>query len=125
MTTLMSYYYAINNIWLWANLFLVLPFVIACIHRFKNQSLKKELWTDHLCRLGLAFTLLVYAVDCIVKYIVDGDKSICQKCLFIHHIASFFIILPLITNKYMPWWVNPIGFLHGIIVFFPDVLYFQ
>jgi hypothetical protein len=93
-------------------------FYTPAIKRFKNQSLDTHLWTDHLCRFGLAFTLVVYTADCIVKYIVDGDQSIPQKALFIHHIASFFIIMPIITNKYIPWWVNPIGFLHGIIVFF-------
>jgi hypothetical protein len=121
----MDCYYAINVVWLWANLFLFFPFLFACFKRFRNQSLEKPLWTDHLCRFGLAFTLIVYTADCIVKYIVDGDQSIPQKCLFIHHIASFFIIMPIICNRSIPWWVNPIGFLHGIIVFFPDLPYFQ
>ena len=121
----MQCYYGINIVWLWSNLILFFPFLYACVKRFRNQALDKSLWTDHLTRIGLAFTLVVYAADCIVKYIVDGDLSIPQKCLLIHHIASFFIIVPIITNKYIPWWVNPIGFLHGIIVFLPDLPLFQ
>jgi hypothetical protein len=37
-----------------------------------------------------------------------------------HHIASFFVIGPLILNEYIPWWVNPVGFVHGWIVYFDD-----
>lgn len=125
MRTIMDYYYGINNVWLWSNLFLIPPFIYACYKRFRNQSFSVSLWTDHLSRFGLAFTLLIYIFDSTIKYIADGDQSICQKTLLIHHIASFFIILPIIMNSYIPWWVNPIGFLHGIIVFFPDLPHFQ
>lgn len=46
------------------------------------------------------------------------------------------MIIPFIINKYVPWWTNPIGFMHGFLVFFPEaevlnyiyavaVIYFQ
>ena len=28
---------------------------------------------------------------------------------------------PLIINRYIPWWVNPIGFMHGFSVKFPEL----
>jgi hypothetical protein len=26
----------------------------------------------------------------------------------------------LVLNNYIPWWANPIGFLHGFLIFFPS-----
>jgi len=51
---------------------------------------------------------------------VDGGELICQKGFFIHHVSSLFVIPPLIFNDYIPWWANPIGFLHGFLIFFPE-----
>lgn len=51
---------------------------------------------------------------------IDGGDTICQKSFFIHHIASLFVISPLFLNEYIPWWANPIGFLHGFCIWFPD-----
>ena len=28
---------------------------------------------------------------------------------------------PIIFNSYVPWWVNPIGFLHGLVMNYPDI----
>jgi hypothetical protein len=117
---IMPLYYAINNFWIWFNLFVIAPFFIAFLFRLRNQSLSKYLWTDHLARFGLIMTLAFYLADMFVKGYVDGTESICQKAVIIHHVASFFIILPLVINSYIPWWVNPIGFIHGWIVFFDD-----
>jgi hypothetical protein len=117
---IMALYYAINHFWIWFNLFVIAPFLIAFVFRLRNQSLSTQLWTDHLARLGLVATLLFYLVDTIVKGYVDGTETICQKALIIHHTASFFIIIPLVINDYIPWWVNPIGFIHGWIVFFDN-----
>lgn len=117
---IMTVYFAINHFWIWFNLFAVVPFVVAFIFRLRNQSMDKNLSTDHLARFGLIITLVFYLVDSLVKGYVDGTESICQKAMLIHHVASFFIIIPLVINSYIPWWVNPIGFIHGWIVFFDD-----
>jgi hypothetical protein len=117
---IMPIYYVINHFWIWFNLFVILPFLIAFVCRIRNPSFSKPLWTDNLSRLGLALTLIFYAIDTAVKSYVDGTESICQKAVIMHHIASFFIMGPLIINSYVPWWVNPVGFVHGYIVFFDD-----
>lgn len=117
---IMTIYYSINFFWIWFNLFVILPFLIAFIFRLRNPSMKKKLWTDHLSRLSLTITLIFYAIDTTVKTYVDGTDSICEKAVIIHHLASFFIMGPLIINEYIPWWVNPVGFIHGYIVFFDD-----
>lgn len=116
----MTLYYSINFFWIWFNLFVIAPFFIAFIFRIRNPSLKEKLWTDHLSRTSLTATLIFYAIDTMVKAYVDGTDSICEKAVTIHHMASFFIIGPLILNEYIPWWVNPVGFIHGYIVFFDD-----
>lgn len=116
----MDLYYAINYFWIWFNLFVILPFFIACVCRYLNVSRSKYLWTDHLSRIGLTITLMFYVIDTAVKSYVDGTDTICQKAVIMHHIASFFIIGPLILNEYIPWWVNPVGFVHGYIVFWDD-----
>jgi hypothetical protein len=118
--SIMTVYYALNNFWIWFNLFVIAPFFVAFVFRFRNQSLSKYLWTDHLARAGLALALAFYLADTFVKGYVDGIESICQKAIMVHHVASFFIIGPLVINSYIPWWVNPIGFIHGWIVFFDD-----
>jgi hypothetical protein len=114
------HYYNANNVWVSTNLVVIMPFVIACICRFRNIDVNKKLWTDHLSRVSLFLTCLFYLYDMPVKYVQDGADSICQKSFFIHHIASLFIIPPIILNEYVPWWANPIGFLHGFCIWFPD-----
>lgn len=114
------HYYNSNNIWVYGNLVLILPFVIACVARYMNTDINKPLWTDHLSRVFLVFTWLFYIYDIPIKYVIDGGDTICQKSFFIHHIASLFIIPPLFLNSYIPWWANPIGFLHGFCIWFPE-----
>ncbi len=116
----MDHYYLANNFWINFNLFAILPFIIACINRYRNPDINTYLFTDHLSRWGMAITCLFYIYDSVVKYMVDGGQTICQKALLIHHISSEFIITPLFINSYIPWWANPIGFLHGFLVYFPD-----
>lgn len=114
------HYYLSNNIWVYGNLVLILPFVIACVNRLRHPDIKVKLWTDDLARVFLIFTCLYYVYDMPVKYFVDGGDTICQKGFFIHHVASLFIIPPIILNSYIPWWANPIGFLHGFCLAFPE-----
>ena len=40
------HYYMSNNIWVYGNIVLILPFVIACVNRFLNPDINKKLWTD-------------------------------------------------------------------------------
>ena len=94
----MTLYYSINLFWIWFNLFVIVPFFIAFIYRLKNRSVEKKLWTDHLSRISLTATLIFYAFDTMVKAYVDGTDSICEKAVTIHHVASFFIIGPIIMN---------------------------
>ena len=99
----MDVYYFLNFIWIWFNLLVIIPFFISFIYRYKNQKISKYLWTDHLSRTCLLLTLFYYLIDFIVKAYIDGTETICQKALLIHHIASFFIIGPLVYNSYIPW----------------------
>lgn len=113
------HYYLSNNIWVYGNIILIIPFIIACINRFLNPQLNKHLWTDHLARLFLFLTCVYYVYDVPIKFTIDGGDTICQKAFFIHHVASLFVIPPLFLNDYIPWFANPIGFLHGFCIFFP------
>ena len=119
--TWMDHYYFANSIWIDLNLLCILPFVGSCINRFRQPSIKIPLWTDHITRFFLSIQAIFYVYDTIVKYAVDGGDTICQKSLFIHHVASQFVILPVIFNSYVPWWINPVGFLHGLLVYFPNL----
>ena len=94
-------------------------FFVAMVARFKQPSMDKILWTDNLARISLIFTCIFYVFDIYVKYQIDGGDTICQKSFFIHHTASLLLIPPLFLNSYIPWWVNPVGFFHGICIFFP------
>jgi len=114
------HYYLSNRIWVYGNVVLILPFIISCICRFRNPDINKKLWTDHLSRLFLFLTWLYYIYDIPVKYLVDGGATVCQKGFFIHHVSSLFIMPPLILNHYIPWWANPIGFLHGFCIYYPE-----
>ena len=114
------HYYMSNNIWVYGNIVLILPFIVACVNRYRNPQLHKKLWTDHLARFFLVLTVLYYIYDMPIKYMVDGGQTICQKSFFVHHVASLFIIPPLFLNEYIPWFANPIGFLHGFCVFYPE-----
>ena len=118
--TLMDYYYFSNKLWINANILLILPFMISCFCRFFNTDMKKDLWTDHFARFFLAFSWAFYIFDMAVKYPVDGADSVCEKAFFIHHSSSLIILPPLILNRYIPWWVSPIGFLHGLCIKFPE-----
>ncbi len=69
---IMTIYYSINLFWIWFNLIVIVPFVIAFVARLRNSSFRTKLWTDHLSRLGLTLTLVFYAVDTAVKSYVDG-----------------------------------------------------
>jgi hypothetical protein len=120
MVDLQWHYYLSNKIWVYGNAVLILPFIIACICRFRNPDINKRLWTDHLARVFLVFTWLYYLYDIPVKYFVDGGDTLCQKGFFVHHISSLFIMPPLFLNSYIPWWANPIGFLHGFCIYYPE-----
>lgn len=54
------HYFTANNIWVYGNLVLILPFVIACIFRFMNPDINKKLWTDHLSRIFLFLSCAFY-----------------------------------------------------------------
>ena len=114
------HYYLSNNIWVYGNLVLIVPFLISCANRIRHPDINQKLWTDHLARVFLIFTVFYYLYDIPVKYIVDGGDTLCQKGFFVHHVASLFIIPPIILNNYIPWWANPIGFLHGFCLLFPE-----
>ena len=116
----MYHYYMSNNLWVYGNVVLIAPFIIACVFRFFNTDIKKKLWTDELARIFLILTCAYYIYDTPVKYFVDGGDTICLKAFYIHHISSLFIIPPIIFNSYIPWFANPIGFLHGFCIFFPE-----
>ncbi len=122
---IMDIYYFLNIFWIWFNLLVIIPFFISFIYRYRNQKVSQYLWTDHLSRISLFLTLVYYFFDSIVKAFVDGTQTICQKALLIHHIASFFIISPLIYNSYIPWEVDAVGFIHGYIVFFDTHVHIQ
>lgn len=95
-------------------------FLFPCIVRFFNQDLHKQLWTDHIARFFLFVSWVFYIYDMAVKYPVDGAETICERSFFVHHGASLFIMPPLFMNKYIPWWVCPIGFMHGFTINFPE-----
>ncbi len=105
---------------MYGNLIMILPYIISCIFRIKNMDINIKLWTDHFARLFMVFSIVFYLYEMVIKYVVDGGDTICQKGFFIHHISSLFIITPLIINHYIPWWANPIGFLHGFCIYFPE-----
>jgi len=117
----MKLYYLLNNIWVYGNIAMIIPFLIAGINRFfhKGKDLKHHLFTDHLARICLIFTISFYIIETIVKYPIDGADTVCKKTFLIHHMGSILIIAPLIINKYIPWWVNPIGFMHGFLMAWP------
>ncbi len=69
---LVDSYYLLNNIWVYGNMVMIPPFVVACVMRFKNPDMNKKLWTDNLCRVFLILTVIFYVFDIIVKYFVDG-----------------------------------------------------
>lgn len=116
----MAHYYFLNNFWVNFNVAAIIPFIIACINRYRNPSINTYLFTDHISRFCLALSCVYYVYETVVKYIVDGGDTICQKAVFIHHIASLFIIIPLVINRYIPWWANPVAFLHGFLIYFPN-----
>ena len=116
---IMDHYYFSNWFWITFNVILIIPFLISCVCRFLNQSLDKHLWTDHFARYLLLISWLYYIYDMVVKYPVDGAETICEKAFYIHHGSSLFILPPLILNKHIPWWVSPIGFMHGFCIKFP------
>ena len=109
-----------NNVWVYGNGILILPFIIACVNRYFNSGLKTHLWTDHLARFFLVLTCFYYIYDMPAKYMLDGGDSVCLKSFYIHHVASLFILPPIFLNDYIPWFANPIGFLHGVCVFWPE-----
>jgi hypothetical protein len=113
-------YYLSNRIWVYGNVVMILPFIFSCICRFRNPDLNKKLWTDHIARFFLLLTWFYYIYDIPIKYFVDGGHTICQKGFFIHHVASLFILPPIMFNNYIPWWANPIGFLHGLCIYYPE-----
>ena len=118
--TLMDHYYFANKFWISFNVVLIVPFIISCVVRFFNQDINKHLWTDHLARIFLSISWVFYIYDMAVKYLVDGGDSICEKAFFIHHTSSLFIFAPIILNDYIPWWVGPVGFMHGFCIYFPE-----
>ena len=116
----MANYYFINKIWINANVYAIIPFLISCIVRFFNQDINKNLWTDHFARIGLIFSWAFYIIDMYFKYPIDGSDSICEKAFYIHHIGSLLIFPPLFLNRHISWWICPIGFLHGFCIKFPE-----
>jgi hypothetical protein len=50
---------------------------------------------------------------------MNKTRFFCKKTFLIHHMGSILIIAPLIINRYIPWWVNPIGFMHGFLMAWP------
>lgn len=120
-TELMPLYYFLNDFWIKFNVFAILPFLFACGMRLRYPQLSKKLWSDHISRVLIAISWFFYLADIAVKYQVDGADSVCQKGLFIHHFGSLFILPPLVLNSYIPWWVNPIGFMHGFAIRFPEL----
>ncbi len=91
-------YYSLNNIWYYGNIAMMPLFLISMIARFKHPSIHTKLPTDHLARICLIFTVLFYIADVLVKHEIDGGETICQKALFIHHVASLVLIPPLVVN---------------------------
>ena len=112
-------YFILNNIWYYGNLAMMPLFFIAMANRFRHPSITKALWTDHLTRACLAFTVIFYVFDIYVKFHIDGGDTICQKSFLVHHTSSLFLLPPLFLNSYIPWFVGPVGFFHGIAIFFP------
>ena len=58
-------------------------------------------------------------MDIYIKYRVDGIDSTCEKAFVIHHIGSSLVVPPLVLNRYMAWWLCPVGFMHGFCMAFP------
>ena len=116
-------YYPLNNIWVYGNIIMIVPFLISTVSRLFNKGghdLKLHLWTDHICRVMLVFTEIFYVFDIIVKYRVDGIDQFCEKTFFVHHVGTLFLLPPLFINRYIPWWVPPVGFMHGFLLAFPQ-----
>lgn len=119
----MYYYYLVNQFWINFNVFAIAPFLFVCWMRWRSPQLDKKLWSDHIARVLLVITELFYLVDMTVKYKIDGAETICEKGVFIHHLGSVLIIPPMIINNYIPWWVNPIAFMHGFSIYFPELAF--
>ena len=117
----MKLYYILNNFWIYSNMFMIIPFFLAGLNRFihRGKSLDSPLWSDHITRFFLIVTWIFYILDILVKYPVDGIDSFCEKGFFIHHLSSLFLLPPLFINRYIPWWVTPIGWMHGILLYMP------
>ena len=122
---LMEPYYLLNNFWVYSNIWMILPFLISGLNRFlhRGRNLHHHLWTDYITRILMFVTWVFYLVDTWVKYHADGIGTLCLKAFFIHHISSIFILPPLFINKYVPWWVSPIGWMHGFLLFLPHIFW--
>jgi hypothetical protein len=117
-------YYPLNTIWVYGNILMIVPFLTSAVIRLYNKGdhdLKRNLWTDHLCRVLLIFTEIFYIFDILVKYRVDGIDHFCEKTFLIHHVGTLFLLPPLFLNRYIPWWVSPVGFMHGFLLAFPQL----
>ena len=98
-------------------------FMIACLNRFLNSSLTVKLKTDLFSKFLMLVTIIFYAMDTTVKYLVDGADGICERAFIMHHVAAIIILIPMILHSYVPWWLNPIGFMHGFCVVLPGYLF--
>ena len=84
----MDFYFFINKFWINYNCFLIIPSGISCINRYLNPQMDKPLLTDYITRLLLIVASIFYLCDSVVKYVIDGGETICQKAIFIHHLTS-------------------------------------
>lgn len=109
-----------NYLWVYGNIIMTLPFLYSGYCRFIKRNTFESLDTDHICRVLLIFSWIFYILDILVKVSALGTDGICEKAFLIHHIGALITIPPLFLNDYIPWWVSPLGWMHGIFRIWPQ-----
>ena len=111
---------ALNHLWIYGNILMTAPFLLSGINRFIYRHSQAPLWTDHITRVLLVFSWVFYCIDILVKYSSLGTDGICEKAFLIHHLGALLTIPPLVINEYIPWWVSPLGWMHGVFRIWPQ-----
>ena len=118
-------------LWYWfSNIILLAPMTFLVFYKLMKpidwNLLKKhdkkivEDFGDKFLTVVSSYSLLYYAVDCIIKIMTGTYKASCDFSMFLHHVTSLIFLPTVCFAPHWPWfWIAP-GAMHAFLIAFPN-----
>jgi hypothetical protein len=113
-----------NWLWIVFNSYNIIPLTISvwlALAEPPRKDMSNVRWYDYYAKGLYLATMVFYLIDLVLRVHEGHTSHICDLALITHHVAAFFIIMPIMVVPKVHWTAIGVAWLHAFLMTFPQV----